>query len=214
MKKPVVLCIMDGFGITSRHEGNAIFQAKKPNLDYLMQTYPNILLQASGMAVGLPEGQMGNSEVGHLNIGAGRIVYQSLTLINKAILDGSFYHNEAYLNAIENVKKNHSHLHIFGLLSDGGVHSHIDHIKALIRLAKQQGLEDVYVHDFLDGRDVEPTTAYKYINELNQTFKEVGIGKVVTIIGRSYAMDRDNNMYMINKAYECMVDNVGHAYVD
>ena len=214
MKKPVVLCIMDGFGITSRHEGNAIFQAKKPNLDYLMQTYPNILLQASGMAVGLPEGQMGNSEVGHLNIGAGRIVYQSLTLINKAILDGSFYHNEAYLNAIENVKKNHSHLHIFGLLSDGGVHSHIDHIKALIRLAKQQGLEDVYVHAFLDGRDVEPTTAYKYINELNQTFKEVGIGKVVTIIGRSYAMDRDNNMSMINKAYECMVDNVGHAYVD
>ena len=214
MKKPIVLCIMDGFGITKRVKGNAIYAAKKPNLDYLFKTYPNMLLEASGMAVGLPEGQMGNSEVGHLNIGAGRIVYQSLTLINKAIQDGSFYQNEAYLKAIQNVKEKHAHLHIFGLLSDGGVHSHINHIKAPIKLAKQQGLDDVYVHAFLDGRDVEPTTAYQYISELNETFKQEGIGKIVTIIGRSYAMDRDNNMQMIDKAYTCMVDNIGHAYTD
>ena len=214
MKKPVVLCIMDGFGITDRKVGNAIYLAKKPNLDYLMQTYPNTLLQASGMAVGLPEGQMGNSEVGHLNIGAGRIVYQSLTLINKAIADGSFYQNEAYLKAMQNAKEKNTNLRIFGLLSDGGVHSHINHIKALVKMAKQQGLKEVYVHAFLDGRDVEPTTAYDYISELNQTFKEVGIGKIVTIIGRSYAMDRDTNMEMIDKAYICMVNNIGHAYTD
>ena len=149
MKKPVVLCIMDGFGITQKTKGNAIYLAKKPNLDYLMNTYPHTLLQASGMAVGLPEGQMGNSEVGHLNIGAGRIVYQSLTLINKAIAGGTFYENEAYLKAMQNAKKKNTNLHIFGLLSDGGVHSHINHIKALIKMAKQQGLKEVFVHAFL-----------------------------------------------------------------
>ncbi len=214
MKKPVVLCIMDGYGLSNNTTGNAIHKANKPNLDYLTKTYPNTTLDASGMAVGLPDGQMGNSEVGHLNIGAGRIVYQSLTLINKAIQDGSFYKNEAYLKAMAHVKENKSHLHVFGLLSDGGVHSHLEHIKALVKMAKDQGLDDIYVHAFLDGRDVEPTTAYKYISELNKTFKEVGIGKVATIIGRSYAMDRDTNMSMIDKAYECMVNNIGHAYTD
>ena len=214
MKKPIVLCIMDGYGISNSKKGNAILAANKPNLDFLTQTYPHTLLQASGMAVGLPDGQMGNSEVGHLNIGAGRIVYQSLTLINKSIEDGSFYRNEAYLKAMQNAKEKHSHLHLFGLLSDGGVHSHINHIIALVSLAKQQGLDDVYVHAFLDGRDVEPTTAYQYISQLNAAFSKIGIGKIVTIIGRSYAMDRDNNMSMIDKAYSCMVNNIGHAYTD
>lgn len=214
MKKPTVLCIMDGYGMTSNVKGNAILAANKPNLDFLMHHYPHTLLQASGMAVGLPEGQMGNSEVGHLNIGAGRIVYQSLTLINKAVMDGSFYQNEAYLDAIKHVKTNHSHLHIMGLLSDGGVHSHINHIKALVRLAKNAGLDDVYVHAFLDGRDVEPQTGLKYIKELKETFTQEGIGKIVTIMGRSYAMDRDTNMVQIDKAYECMVNHIGHAYVD
>lgn len=214
MKKPTVLCIMDGYGISSTIKGNAVNAANKPTLDYLMQNYPHTLLQASGMAVGLPDGQMGNSEVGHLNIGAGRIVYQSLTLINKAVMDGSFYQNEAYLDAIRHVKTNNSKLHIMGLLSDGGVHSHIDHIKALVRLAKNAGLDDVYVHAFLDGRDVEPQTGYKYISELNETFKELGIGKIATIMGRSYSMDRDNNLSQVDKAYECMVNNVGHAYTN
>ena len=212
MKKPLVLCIMDGYGISPKVKGNAILAANKPNLDYLMKNYPHTLLQASGMAVGLPDGQMGNSEVGHMNIGAGRIVYQSLTLINKAVMDGSFYTNEAYLNAVKHVKLNNSKLHVMGLLSDGGVHSHINHLKALVKLAKNQGLKDIYFHAFLDGRDVEPQTGINYINELKETFKQEGIGKIVTIMGRSYAMDRDNNMSQIDKAYECMVENIGHPY--
>lgn len=212
MKKPLVLCIMDGYGISPKVKGNAILAANKPNLDYLMKNYPHTLLQASGMAVGLPDGQMGNSEVGHMNIGAGRIVYQSLTLINKAVMDGSFYTNEAYLNAVKHVKLNNSKLHVMGLLSDGGVHSHINHLKALVKLAKNQGLKDIYFHAFLDGRDVEPQTGINYINELKETFKQEGIGKIVTIMGRSYAMDRDNNISQIDKAYECMVENIGHPY--
>ena len=162
MKKPVTLIIMDGYGLSDSNKGNAISMAKKPNLDQLFKKYPNNILEASGLAVGLPEGQMGNSEVGHLNIGAGRTVYQSLTRINVAINDGSFFTNEAFLHACDHVKKNNSKLHIFALASDGGVHSHTSHIIALLKMAKMQNIKEVYVHAFLDGRDVAPDSAKIY----------------------------------------------------
>ena len=164
MKKPIILCIMDGYGIAPAGKGNCVAEAKKPNLDRIFKEYPTTLIEASGEAVGLPEGQMGNSEVGHLNIGAGHIVYQSLTLINKAVKDGSFFKNEQYLQAMENCKKNHKKLHIFGLMSDGGVHSHVNHICAIIKMAKMEGLDDVFVHAFMDGRDVDPQAGVKYLD--------------------------------------------------
>lgn len=209
MKKPVALVIMDGFGINPSDYGNAIAAAKKPHLDQYFKECPNTTIGASGMAVGLPEGQMGNSEVGHTNIGAGRIVYQELTRITKSIADGDFFDNEAFKNAVENCKKNDSTLHLMGLLSDGGVHSHNGHLYGLIELAKRAGLTKVYVHAFLDGRDVPPSSAKKYITELESKLNEVGVGKIATLAGRYYAMDRDNRWERVVKAYDAIVNGEG-----
>ncbi len=204
MKKPVVLIVMDGVGIAKPGPGNAYSLAKHPNLDRLFKTYPNTTLQASGEAVGLPEGQMGNSEVGHMNLGAGRIVYQSLTRINKAMRDGDFKTNKAYVKAFDNVKANDSKLHIFGLLSDGGVHSHIKHIKKMVETAKEVGVEKTYVHAFLDGRDTDPHSGVLFIKELEKLMEEINYGKIATVSGRYYAMDRDKNWDRIQKAYDSM----------
>ncbi len=214
MKKPIILCILDGFGYRKETHGNAIYEAKKPNLVRYMNKYPTTLIEASGMAVGLPRGQMGNSEVGHLNIGAGRIVYQSLTLLNKAVEDGSFYRNEHYLKAIEHVKKNHSKLHIMGLISDGGVHSHLDHVIAMLHLAKKEGLTKVYVHAFMDGRDVDPQAGVTYIDRIQQVMDEIGCGELADISGRYYAMDRDKNLDRNDVAYRIMVDHDGPSFDD
>ena len=192
MKKPLILIIMDGFGLRSSDMGNAIHAAKTPNLDRIFAENPTTQLGASGLDVGLPDGQMGNSEVGHTNIGAGRVVYQELTRISKAIKDGDFFENEAFLGAINNCKEHDSKLHIYGLMSPGGVHSHMEHIFGLIDLAKKNGLEKVYVHCFMDGRDVPPTSGLEYIKELQAKLDEAGVGKIATIEGRYYAMDRDN----------------------
>ncbi len=205
MKKPIALIIMDGYGLTDRVDGNCVNAAKRPNLDYYFSNYPNTKIGASGEDVGLPDGQMGNSEVGHLNLGAGRIVYQSLTRINVAIKDGSFYNIPAFKNAIEHVNKNNSKLHIFGLLSDGGVHSHTEHIKALIDNAKSKGVKETYVHAFLDGRDVAPDSAVKFIAELESYMDEINYGKIATVSGRYYAMDRDKNWNRIILAYNNMI---------
>ena len=204
MKKPLILIIMDGMGLGKHYLGNAFDLAKKPNLDRIFKEYPNIKIQASGEAVGLPEGQMGNSEVGHMNIGAGRIVYQSLTRINKAVREGMFKTNPAYLHAFKNTMKNNSKLHLFGLLSDGGVHSHITHIKAMLKTAKDVGVETTYVHAFLDGRDVGPTTGAGFIRDLESYMAEINYGKIATVSGRYYAMDRDKNWDRIQKAYDSM----------
>ena len=179
-KKPTVLMILDGYGLNDRVEGNAIKQANTPVMDKLMAEYPYVKGLASGMAVGLPEGQMGNSEVGHLNMGAGRIVYQELTRITKEIQDGDFFKNEALLHAVKNAKENGSALHLFGLLSDGGVHSHITHLFGLLELAKKEGLEKVYVHCFLDGRDTPPQSGKGYVQELTDKLAELGVGKIAT----------------------------------
>ncbi len=214
MKKPIILCILDGFGYRVEHRGNAIYEAQKPNITNFMKKYPTTLIEASGMAVGLPKGQMGNSEVGHLNIGAGRIVYQSLTLLNKAVEDGSFYQNEHYLKAVEHVKKHHSKLHIMGLMSDGGVHSHLDHVIAMLHLAKEQGLEKVYVHAFMDGRDVDPQAGVHYIDQLQNAMDELHCGALADISGRYYAMDRDKNLDRNDVAYRIMVDHDGPSFDD
>ncbi len=210
--KPVILCIMDGYGIRDSKHGNAIKEAKKPNLDMLFSTYPYTEINASGEFVGLPDGQMGNSEVGHLNIGAGRVVYQSLTLINKAVKDGSFYQNEHYLNAINYVKEHDSNLHIFGLVSDGGVHSHLKHILAMIKLAKNEGLKDVFVHCFMDGRDVDPQAGYSYIKQIEDLMTELQFGHIADIHGRYYAMDRDKNLNRNDVSYKVMVDHDGESF--
>ena len=204
-KKPTVLLIMDGFGLNDRHEANAVYEANTPNIDKLMKECPFVKGNASGLAVGLPDGQMGNSEVGHLNMGAGRIVYQELTRITKAIQDGDFFDNKAFLEAVENCKKNNSTLHLYGLLSDGGVHSHNTHLYALLELAKRQGLTDVCVHCFLDGRDTAPTSGKEFIEELEAKIKEIGVGQIASIEGRYYAMDRDNRWERVEKAYNAMV---------
>lgn len=208
---PVALIILDGFGFRAENFGNAVAQAKKPNFDQLWNEYPHSLLTASGEAVGLPEGQMGNSEVGHLNIGAGRIVYQNLTRIHKSIKDGDFFGNPAFLEAVANAKQNGTALHLMGLLSDGGVHSHYEHLFALLKLAKQHGLTEVYVHGFLDGRDVGPQTAVKYVEETERQMAEIGVGKFASISGRYYAMDRDNRWERVELAYRVLVDGVGGA---
>jgi len=210
MKKPLLLCIMDGFGLNPAEEGNAIHLANTPNLDKLFAQYPNTQLAASGMAVGLPDGQMGNSEVGHTNIGAGRIVYQELTRITKSIADGDFFENEALLAAVENCKKNGTALHIMGLLSDGGVHSHNTHIYAIAELAKRAGLTDVFVHCFLDGRDVPPASGKDFVQEMMDKLAEIGVGKVATVMGRYYAMDRDNRWDRVEKAYRAMAFGEGN----
>ena len=214
MKKPIILCIMDGYGISEPKAGNCVAAANTPNLDRIFKEYPTTLIEASGEAVGLPKGQMGNSEVGHLNIGAGHIVYQSLTLINKAVKDGTFFENEEYLKAIKNCKDNHKKLHIFGLMSDGGVHSHIDHICAMVRMAAKEGLKEVYVHAFMDGRDVDPQAGVTYIDKVQETIDEVGVGAIASISGRYYAMDRDKNMDRVDVSYKVLVDQIGNSFED
>jgi len=208
--RPTILLILDGFGLSSNKTGNAIELAKKPNLDFLFKNYPWGKLLASGSAVGLPEGQMGNSEVGHINIGAGRIIYQELTRISKSIHDGDFFENPAFMRAVNNTKKNKSALHIFGLLSDGGVHSHIEHLFALLELAKKNNLEKVYTHAFLDGRDTSPNSGLDFINSLEKKIKKLGVGKLASVMGRYYAMDRDNRWDRINKAYNILVNPIGN----
>ena len=210
MKKPLALIILDGFGYNSSDYGNAIAAAKTPNLDKLFASCPHTLIGASGMDVGLPDGQMGNSEVGHTNIGAGRIVYQELTRITKAIKDGDFFENAAFNAAVENCKKNGSALHLMGLMSDGGVHSHNSHLYALVELAKKAGLEKVFIHCFMDGRDVPPTSGKEYIAELQQKLDEIGVGKIASVMGRYYAMDRDNRWERVEKAYAAMVYGEGN----
>lgn len=214
MKKPVALIIMDGFGNGEKNKGNAIYDANKPNLDRLFSENPLTEIGASGLDVGLPDGQMGNSEVGHTNIGAGRIVYQELTRITKAVEDGDFFENEAFLNAVKNVKENNSALHLFGLLSDGGVHSHNTHLYALLELAKKQGVEKVYVHAFLDGRDVPPSSGASYVEACQNKMNEIGVGTIATVMGRYYAMDRDNRWERVEKAYAAMVYGEGNKADD
>ena len=205
-KKPVALIILDGFALRDEDKGNAVTHAKKPNFDRFWNEYPHATLQASGEAVGLPEGQMGNSEVGHLNIGAGRIVYQSLTRV------GEFEQNETLLAAVKHAKEKGTNLHLFGLLSDGGVHSHIEHLYALLRLAKSEGLEKVYIHGFLDGRDVAPQSAETYLKELNEKIEEYGVGEIATLSGRYYSMDRDKRWERVEKSYRAMVYGEGPSY--
>ena len=201
-KKPVMLMILDGFGINDKTDGNAAKLANTPNLDRLKKKYPTTEVYASGLEVGLPDGQMGNSEVGHTNIGAGRIVYQELTKITKSIEDGDFFAIPEFIEAIENCKRYNSKLHILGLVSDGGVHSHIEHIFGLLELAKRQGLKKVYVHCFLDGRDTPPASVKEYVEQLEAKMKEIGVGEVASVSGRYYAMDRDTVSYTHLRAHE------------
>ena len=209
MKKPTVLMILDGYGINEKKEHNAVAMAKTPVMDKLMSEYPCVKGLASGMAVGLPNGQMGNSEVGHLNMGAGRIVYQELTRITKEIDDGTFFKNAALLEAVNNCKTKGSSLHLFGLLSDGGVHSHNTHLYGLLELAKREGLSNVYVHCFLDGRDTPPASGADYIEQLESKMREIGVGQIASIMGRYYAMDRDNNYDRVKLAYVAMTEGEG-----
>ena len=211
-KKLTALVIMDGYGLYDQIEGNAIKTEGSCNVCRLMKEYPCSTLNASGMAVGLPEGQMGNSEVGHLNIGAGRVIYQELTRITKSISDGDFFENKALLGAIENCKKTGGKLHLMGLTSDGGVHSHMTHIFALIELAKRQGLDNVYVHCYLDGRDVHPTSGYSYVKQVCDKMAELNFGKVATVCGRMYAMDRDNRWERVVQAYDMLALGVGEQF--
>ena len=204
-KSPIALIIMDGYGLNESTEGNAIYEANTPYLDSYFKNYPNSQLSASGLSVGLPDGQMGNSEVGHTNIGAGRVVYQMLVKITKDIEDGVFFENKALKNAMQAAKDNDKALHLIGLLSDGGVHSHIKHLIGLIEMASKMGLEKVYVHSFHDGRDVPPTSGVDYMQTLVDEMDRIGTGKVATISGRYYAMDRDNAWDRVEKAYNAMV---------
>lgn len=208
-KKPVVLMVLDGYGLSDKTEGNAIALANTPVMDKLMKECPFVQGAASGLAVGLPDGQMGNSEVGHMNIGAGRIIYQDLTRITKAINDGDFFKNEVLLQAMDNCKKNDSALHLWGLLSDGGVHSHIEHLYGLLEMAKKNGLQKVYVHAFLDGRDTPPASGKSYIEQLQNKMDEIGVGKIASLSGRYYAMDRDNNWDRVEKAYDALTAGEG-----
>ena len=209
MTKPLALLILDGFGINNSDYGNAIKLARTPNIDKLFSQNPHTQIGASGMDVGLPDGQMGNSEVGHTNIGAGRIVYQELTRITKAIKDGDFFLNKELLAAVESCKKNGSALHLIGLLSDGGVHSHNSHLYGILELAKKAGLTKVFVHCLMDGRDVPPTSGAGFINDLEAEMARVGVGKIATVMGRYYAMDRDNRWERVEKAYAAMVYGEG-----
>ena len=213
-KKPVVLMVLDGYGLNEKTEGNAIAMANTPVMDKLMAEYPFVKGNASGLAVGLPDGQMGNSEVGHRNIGAGRIIYQDLTRITKDIEDGTFFENKVLLQAIENCKENNSDLHLWGLLSDGGVHSHNSHLYGLLEMAKKNGLENVYVHAFLDGRDTPPASGKDYVQQLEDKMKEIGVGKIASLSGRYYAMDRDNNWDRVKLAYDSLVTGEGVKATD
>lgn len=208
--KKAILCILDGVGIREKKLGNAFMNTNKKTFDYLWENYPHSLLEASGEYVGLPNKQMGNSEVGHTNIGAGRIVYQSLELINKTIKEKSFFQNEKILEVMNHVKENNSNLHLFGLLSDGGIHSHINHLFAILEMCKQQNINNVYIHAFLDGRDTLPNIAVKFLDELNEKIKELGLGTLSTISGRYYSMDRDNNWDRIKLSYDAIVYGIGN----
>ena len=207
--KLTMLVIIDGWGINEREEGNAAKLANTPNLSNLFSQYPNSIIHTSGLDVGLPDGQMGNSEVGHMNIGAGRIVYQELTRITKSIEDGDFFNKQEFLDAIDNAKVNNTNLHIYGLLSDGGVHSHNTHLYALLKMCKEQNFDRVFVHCFLDGRDTPPSSAENYIIELEEKMKEIGVGKIASIMGRYYAMDRDKRWDRLELAYKALVYGEG-----
>ncbi len=209
MKKTTLVLVIDGYGLAENGESNAISKANKPNLDKMFAQYPFASGKASGLAVGLPDGQMGNSEVGHLNIGAGRIVYQELTRITKAIEDGDFYDNQTLLASIKNVKDNNSDLHVYGLLSNGGVHSHNEHLYGILELAKRNDVENVYIHAFLDGRDTPPSSAQGFVVDLEDKIKEIGVGKIASIHGRYYAMDRDNRWDRVEKTYKALVNGEG-----
>ena len=209
-RKPVVLMILDGYGLNERHDGNAVYEAQTPVMDRLMKEYPFVKGNASGLSVGLPDGQMGNSEVGHLNMGAGRIVYQELTRITKSIEDGDFFENPEFLAAVENCKSHDSALHLYGLVSDGGVHSHITHIYGLLELAKRNGLTKVFVHCFLDGRDTPPSSGKEFVEELEEKMKELGVGRVASVMGRYYAMDRDNRWDRVKLAYDALTKGEGN----
>ena len=211
MKKPVTLIIMDGYGINNETACNAIAAAKKPNLDKYFSECPNTVIGASGMDVGLPDGQMGNSEVGHTNIGAGRVVYQELTRITKSIQDGDFYNNAVLLGAMENCKTNGGALHLMGLLSDGGVHSHLTHLYALLDMAKKNGVDKVYIHCLLDGRDVSPTSGVGFVEELYKKCEEIGVGTPATVMGRYYGMDRDTQWGRVKLAYDAVVNGKGNT---
>lgn len=212
--RPVALIIMDGFGLRDTEVGNAVAQASKPNYERYMSMFPHTTLTACGEAVGLPEGQMGNSEVGHLNIGAGRVVYQDLTRISKSIREGDFFNNETLLGAVNYAKANDKNLHIYTLLSDGGVHSHIDHTLAMLDLCKKEGVDKVFIHAFLDGRDVAPDSSRGYIETVQAKIKEVGVGQIATVQGRYYAMDRDKRWERVEKSYRAMVYGDGPKYRD
>ena len=214
MKKPLVLCIMDGYAFTDKTEGNAIYTAKTPRLDNIFATYPTVTLGASGLSVGLPDGQMGNSEVGHTNIGAGRIVYQELTRITKSIKDGDFFENEALVKAINKAKENDKAVHVMGLMSDGGVHSHIEHCLAVVELCKRMGVENVFVHPFMDGRDVSPTSGADFLRQLSKEMAEIGVGKIGTVHGRFYIMDRDKRWDRVETAYKTLVYGEGEVCPD
>ena len=211
MTKPVVLTILDGYGLREETHGNAVKLANNEIFNLLWDNYPHTELEASGQLVGLPKGQMGNSEVGHMNIGAGRIVYQPLELINKSIEDKEFFQNEELLKVMNHVKENNSKLHLMGLISDGGVHSHIDHLMALLDMCKEQNVENLYLHLFTDGRDVLPQSAYTYIKQVEDKLKEIGIGSIATVGGRYYGMDRDNNYDRLKKGYDAIVNGVGET---
>ena len=211
-KKTSVLCILDGYGLRKEKENNAVALANKPNLDKIFEEYNMVEGMASGTYVGLPEGQMGNSEVGHLNIGAGRIVYQDLTRISKAIDDGDFFTNEALMKAVNHSLENNSAFHIMGLLSNGGVHTHNSHLYALLELAKRNGLKKVYVHCFMDGRDTPPSNGIKFVKELEDEIKRIGVGKIATLCGRYYAMDRDKNYDRVKIAYDLLTKKIGEKY--
>ena len=213
-KTPTTLIIMDGFGLAPAADDNAVTLAKTPVLDGLFRDYAHTTLSASGLDVGLPAGQMGNSEVGHTNIGGGRVVFQDLPRISRAIEDGSFFKNEAYNKAMDDCLKNNSSLHLYGLLSDGGVHSHIEHLFALLQMAKDKGLTKVYVHCFLDGRDVSPTSGKGFVQELQDKCAQLGVGKIATVMGRYYAMDRDKRWERVQMAYDAMVYGEGHHSSD
>ncbi|MDD4797178.1 MAG: 2,3-bisphosphoglycerate-independent phosphoglycerate mutase, partial [Eubacteriales bacterium] len=205
MKKMTALIIMDGFGVRKERKDNAIVPENIPNLEKLIAKYPFTTLEGSGQYVGLPEGQMGNSEVGHLNLGAGRIVYQELTRITKAIADGDFFENPALVEAAQHARRSGKKLHLIGLMSDGGVHSHIDHVEGLLRLAKMQGMDRTYVHCLMDGRDTPPTSGKDYLADLTRRMEAVGCGKIATVMGRYWAMDRDNRWDRVKRAYDAMV---------
>ena len=213
-KQTTLLLILDGFGINENNEANAVVQADKPNIDAIMKKYPTVKGYASGMAVGLPDGQMGNSEVGHLNMGAGRIVYQQLTSITKSIQDETFFKNEALVKAMNVCKTNNSALHLMGLLSDGGVHSHIEHLYGLLEMAKREGLSKVYVHAFLDGRDTPPASAKSFMESLVAKMNELGVGEIASISGRYYAMDRDNRWERVREAYNAIALGEGVKATD